>query len=270
MRRRRFMVSAVVLAALGAVAVTGAAARADEQGTYVALGDSYASGVGAGPYEDGACLRSVGRSYPARWAAGHAGGAQQLGLVDRTCAGATIDTVRRDQLAALDARTRWVTVTVGGNDAGFSSTLQQCLQGGDAACHSAARTSIGTMTTRLPGALDGLYGEIRGRAPNARVVVVGYPHLVSRPGAGPACGPLSDGKRGSLNAAADTLAEVIRNRAARHSGFTFVDGRAVFAGHEACSAEPWIHALAQNAAESFHPTADGHQAYADALLAATR
>jgi lysophospholipase L1-like esterase len=268
-RRHQFLVAVVLTAALGGAAAVSATAQADEAHTYVALGDSYASGVGAGPYRDEQCRRSERNSYPAQWVAARTDEAPPPTFVDRTCSGATVADVQRHQLAVLTTGTRWVTVTIGGNDVGFSATLQQCLQGGEAACHTAAQRSIGTMTTMLPGTLDALFGQIRGAAPNAKVYVVGYPRLVAQVGAGRDCGPLTEGERATLNAAADTLAEVIRHRAARQAGFAFIDGRTVFAGHEACSAAPWIHGLRQDAMESFHPTADGYRAYADALREVT-
>lgn len=55
-----------------ALALTGAGiANADSSAAavdYVALGDSYSSGVGAGSYDGSSCKRSS-RAYPALWAA---------------------------------------------------------------------------------------------------------------------------------------------------------------------------------------------------------
>lgn len=75
---RRFRITAYVTSILFAVgvALTGAtAAQASEQAAatgYVALGDSYSSGVGAGSYDSssGSCKRST-KAYPALWAAAH-------------------------------------------------------------------------------------------------------------------------------------------------------------------------------------------------------
>src|SRR6266513_2661495 len=59
-----------------ALALTGTSAAASDQLSgatgYVALGDSYSSGVGAGSYDSGSgsCKRST-RAYPALWAAAH-------------------------------------------------------------------------------------------------------------------------------------------------------------------------------------------------------
>ena len=45
--------------------------------------------------------------------------------------------------------------------------------------------------------------------------------------------------------------------------------RGAFEGHEACTKEPWIHSVGDDISESFHPNADGYEAYAKALLSAT-
>ncbi|MEU4691548.1 SGNH/GDSL hydrolase family protein [Actinoplanes sp. NPDC023714] len=233
---------------------------------YVALGDSYAAGLGAGNYADTSCLVSKDRSYPQLWIDGRDG----LGAtLNNACSGAVINTVATRQLAALNERTGWVTLTVGGNDVGFVAGLQQCLLGSDQSCTQSVTNATGTMEKSLPASLDGLYTKIRDAAPNAKVYVVGYPHLVADPGGGTKC-DLNDARRKILNEASDTLSEVIAAAVAKHPGFTYVDGRIIFAGHEACTKDPWINAVADTVSESFHPNADGYEAYAKVLLNVTR
>src|SRR6188768_1328816 len=91
-----------------------------------ALGDSYASGYGVPPYA--AC----GRSQSAY--AVQLDGRQRIQLDDfAACAGATTTSlVAGGQLAALDADTDLVTLTIGGNDIGWSSAVVACLGGTDA------------------------------------------------------------------------------------------------------------------------------------------
>ena len=277
--KQRWMAAAVVVALTTAgcsgaeetaektVETVQSATAAVEARDYVALGDSYAAGLGAGNYLDTSCLQSRDNSYPQLWA--KAAGATRLGeVVSNACSGATVSTVLGSQLGALDTGTGWVTVTVGGNDAGFVSTLQQCLLGTDQQCAAAVRTATGVIENSLPKSLDGLYSVIRDRAPNARVLVAGYPHLVAAPGKGVNCESLTDARRRTLNTASDALAKVIGERAAAHEGFTFVDVRKAFAGHEACTAQPWINGVGNDLSESFHPNASGYRAYAKALVAA--
>lgn len=235
---------------------------------YVALGDSYAAGLGGGGYTDTSCLQSRDDSYPQLWIDGR--GTDSLGeTVNKACSGAVISSVRDTQLAALTERTGWVTLTVGGNDVGFVAGLQQCVLGSDRTCAQSVRNAVGTMGSKLPGALGALYTEIRQKAPNAEVYVVGYPHLVAGPGDGVPCEAVSDTRRKILNEASDTLSEVIAKAAGAHPGFTYVDVRDAFAGHEACTKDPWIHALGGDLSESFHPTARGYRAYAETLLGVT-
>ena len=81
---------------------------------YVALGDSYSSGVGTRSYlNDGtSCQRSV-YAYPSLIAS-----AKGYALNFRACSGATVADVTNTQLSALSASTAYVTMSVGGNDAG--------------------------------------------------------------------------------------------------------------------------------------------------------
>ena len=90
--------------------------------SYVALGDSYSSGVGTRSYlDDGtSCQRST-YAYPSLVAA-----AQGYALNFRACSGAKIADVTTSQLGALSSATRYVTISVGGNDAGFAGVLTEC------------------------------------------------------------------------------------------------------------------------------------------------
>ena len=95
---------------------------------YVALGDSYAAGTGTGTGAgDGGSARSgCARSadaYPAQWARHHA----TASFAAVTCDGATTSGVISGQLAALSARTSLVSITIGGNDAGFSHVMKTCV-----------------------------------------------------------------------------------------------------------------------------------------------
>lgn len=76
MRLSRFAALTSAFFVTTALALTGASAAASAQlptaTGYVALGDSYSSGVGAGSYDSasGSCKRSS-KAYPALWAAAH-------------------------------------------------------------------------------------------------------------------------------------------------------------------------------------------------------
>ncbi|ANP55076.1 hypothetical protein J2Z21_003446 [Streptomyces griseochromogenes] len=219
---------------------------------YVALGDSYSSGAGAGDYlpSDTRCKRS-GRSFPVLWAEAHK--PPSFGFT--ACNGAGTTDVLEGQLGPLGAGTGLVTVTAGGSDVGFSTAMTTCALGGTSRCLSAVSSARSAMDRALPGNLDRLYSAIRDRAPAARVVVLGYPHLYRLSGS---CAlGLTDSDRAAVNDAVDHLDEVIAERAAGH-GFTYADVRAAFTGHEICSSSPWLHSVDLLAiTESYHPTAPG-------------
>jgi hypothetical protein len=109
------------------------------------------------------------------------------------------------------------------------------------------------MKNTLPGRLDSLYGKVRAKAPGARVVVLGYPHLYKIVSV---CVGLSNTKRTALNGAADVLDGVVKAAAGR-AGFTWSDVRDEFSGHELCSGDDWLHAVPIGS--SYHPTAKGHR-----------
>ncbi|MFC9975861.1 SGNH/GDSL hydrolase family protein [Spirillospora sp. NPDC127200] len=253
---RAFLVGVLVG---GSMIVTGTA-RADGA-EYVALGDSYSSGAGAGYYEPGGCRRSA-NAYPRLLAQ-----ARKTSLAFVACSGATTDSVRASQLAPLEASTSLVSITVGGNDAGFGRVMETCVLRSTAACTTAVDQSRVFMRDSLPARLDGVYGAIRREAPNARVIVLGYPRLYTRTAS---CVGLNATKRTALNQAADELNEVIDDAAAR-TGFVFSDVRDEFDGHELCSGQGWITAVTVPLADSYHPTAIGHAlGYMPAILSSLR
>ncbi|GGX10772.1 SGNH/GDSL hydrolase family protein [Streptomyces lomondensis] len=255
MRRSRLVVFVSSLLLAVATALTGAAtAQASSlaaTGGYVALGDSYSSGVGAGSYisSSGDCKRST-KAYPYLWAA-----AQSPATFDFTaCSGARTGDVLSGQLGPLSAATALVSVTVGGNDAGFADVMTTCVTQSDSACVSRINTARAYVDSTLPGKLDSVYAAIRSKAPNARVVVLGYPRFYKL---GTTCLGLSETKRKAINDASDHLNTAIGKRAADH-GFTFGDVRGIFTGHEICSADSWLHSVNWlNIGESYHPKAAG-------------
>ncbi|GAB2691982.1 SGNH/GDSL hydrolase family protein [Kitasatospora kifunensis] len=224
---------------------------------YVALGDSYAAGAAAGSYDpaSGDCLRST-RAYPALWAAAHPGGA----FTDRACYGATTEDVRTGQLPQLPPGTGEVTLTVGGNDLGFSDAVVDCLQPltTEGKCTAALDHGAQLLRDTLPGRYDQLLNAIEQAAPGARLVVTGYPHLLQAKAAG-ACWAGTEARRTRFNQLTDQVDELIQRQAAAHHA-KFADPRAAFEGHGVCApaGAEWITGIVLlNLQESFHPTVDG-------------
>jgi lysophospholipase L1-like esterase len=246
-----------VLATLAAAAVcalaTAAPASAQSSVHYVALGDSYSSGVGAGSYtsSSGSCDRST-NAYSQLWNNANA----PATYVSVACSGATTSSVISTQLSALSSATTLVSITVGGNDVGFSSTMETCVLSSTAKCVAAIQAGEAKVTSQLPGELNSVLGDIKADAPNARVVVLDYPELydLSRSST---CIGLSTTDRTDLNQAADQLDAAIQAAAGRY-GDTFADVRSAFAGHEICDSGSWLHSVnILDITESYHPTASG-------------
>ncbi|MFJ8886620.1 SGNH/GDSL hydrolase family protein [Streptomyces sp. NPDC102402] len=256
MSLRRTAGAAVLALALASAAVPASASSSAAAGVnYVALGDSYASGTGAGSYSDVACTRSR-NAYPALWADAN----DPDSFAFAACGGAKIPDVLSDQVDELDEDTTLVSLSIGGNDSGFASTMLSCQYSTQSACERALKTAGEYVVNELPGELDSLYATVRDRAPHAEVVIIGYPHLYKEGGL--CLGGLSSAKRSAVNDGSDLLNETIADRA-QAAGFAFADGRPAFAGHEICTSDAWI------SSTNVHPTAEGHEsAYLPAFGAA--
>ena len=124
----------------------------------------------------------------------------------------------------------------------------------DSTCLSRIATAKAYVDSTLPGKLDSVYTAIRTRAPNAHVVVLGYPRFYRL---GTTCIGLSETKRKAINDASDHLNSAIAARA-RAYGYTFGDVRTTFSGHEICSGNSWLHSVDWlNIGNSYHPKAPG-------------
>jgi lysophospholipase L1-like esterase len=270
-------VACVTIAAPGARAATPATTRLPG---YVALGDSFTSGPGlavqlgatTGPSAPPACLRSSD-NYPSL-----AARALRLSLRDASCAGATTADLTGSQgagipaqLSALRPSTALVSLGIGGNDIGFATVAADCVSatpwggtrvGWSCRAHytaggvdrlAAAVRAAGVRVTRV-------LGQIRARAPHARVFVVGYPAIVPPTGAG--CWP-------RLPFAVDDLTylrgveadlDAILAADATAAGDTYVDTATPSAAHNACApaSARWVEPLLfASGAYPLHPSAAG-------------
>jgi hypothetical protein len=205
---RLAMAGALGGSALLAAAVPRAGASGPLSGaTYVALGDSYASGEGLSPYQAGTavasgpeqnqCHRSVTQAY-----ADLSPPVVLPNVTDRAfwaCAGATVDDMEAvppqsgpdeqhgqvEQLSTVGPSTEWITLSIGGNDVGFSAITDACIEAvvngsvdrfSPVTCSQQLATSEGELAA-LGTSLESLYGQLLTRAPAARLVVVGYPRV---------------------------------------------------------------------------------------------
>jgi lysophospholipase L1-like esterase len=229
------------------------------QPTYVDLGDSYAAGVGTRVYyNDGtSCDRSPDAYGPL------IAKARSYALSFEACNSATTTDVINNQLGPLNSSTNFVTITIGGNDAGFTTVIVDCA-GFYFPCQSAINNANSFIQNQLPGALDKTYADIRSRAPNAHVLVLGYPHLFTSTGATCNFDALTSAHEKELNQTADLLDSVISARATAH-GFTYVDPRNAFLPHEVCSSSEWLNGLSWPITDSFHPNVSGQAEFASLI-----
>jgi lysophospholipase L1-like esterase len=247
-------VLAASLAAVYSAAPAAGAATVSNPVRYVALGDSYSSGTGAGNYlVSGADCQRSANAYSRLWARAN----RPSSYRSVACAGATTSSVLATQLEAVRASTSLVSITVGGNDVGFGTVMTVCVLAPASACRQAVRAAERRITGQLPRQLDRVLAAITAAAPQARVVVLDYPQLydLSR-SAG--CAGLTGTARTALNAAADALDSQLQAAAARH-GDVFADVRQAFSSHQLCDPGSWLHPVDLfDLADSYHPTAAGH------------
>ena len=252
-RRPLRLALAAATAATAALSLVLTAAPAGASTTnYVAMGDSYSSGLGAGNYSGGSCDRSS-HAYAQLWATANT----PASFAFVACSGATTTDVINNQLSALSSATTLVSITIGGNDVGFSSVMETCVLSSTSTCVNAVNQAEAQARSQLPGALSTLFGDISARAPNATVVVMGYPEFydLSRSSG---CIGLSTNDRIALDGGADVLDSVIQAATAGRARFVYAEVRPAFAGHEICDSNSWLHSVDWfNLGDSYHPTASG-------------
>ena len=266
--------------------VTGPPAPLGEGVDYVALGDSYSAGplVGTVRSDPTVCGRST-TNYPAylsEWL-------QVASYRDVTCSGAQTRDVRRPQRSfdqvevpaqadALSADTDLVTIGLGGNDFGIFGALSGCASDQPAgpqlqaecqtlfADSEAAAAFVGK-AKRVESRLTRSLRVIARRAPDAQVVVVGYPRLMPPSGTCPAAVLTAEGV-GFANQVARTLNASLKG-AADKSGAAFVDLTGPSTGHDVCAkAEAWINGpeVKMGEAAPFHPLLKGMRGAATAVF----
>jgi hypothetical protein len=239
---------------LAAVLLFGPAAGHAWGVRYVALGDSYSSGTGTRAYYDSACERSV-YSYPYLVHNAH----PAWKFLHAACRGAKTGDVIDTQSAPLTSGTRWVTYTIGGNDAGFSGVIAECAQPSwSSNCAGAVDSAQAYIKHTLPLRLDRVNDEIESRSPKATVVVLSYPRLFM----GEDCNAgtfFSPEEQKRLNTTANMLRNKLKAAATRAgTDFVFKDAVGPFIGHAICDPVEWVNGLANPVAESFHPNRLGH------------
>lgn len=250
----------------------------------VSLGSSFAAGPGVEPVVDKAAMRS-GRNY-AHLVATRLGAT----LVDATVSGATTATILHQrqrvttrvfapQIESVHAGTDLVTVTAGGNDLGYLGGVLGTALLGHLAGWWLSRPVANLIRGRRvlkpvtqeqqEAATDGLVRIVEGvraRAPEARVVLVDYLPIFTDLTTGRTGVPMTGSEMEHFRGVAASLSAAYAE-ASRRSGADLVPASVYGHDHGAGSPEPWVNVLRVKAlGSSFHPTAAGMQAVADAIL----
>jgi lysophospholipase L1-like esterase len=272
---------ALTLAAL-ALLCGWAAAQAKAAANYVALGDSYAAGpLIPNQLSPLGCLKSD-HNY-AHLAAPSIG----LTLRDPTCSGATTADMTQTQSVefgsnppqfnSLDGETKVVSLTIGGNDIGFSEVAESCITLNpfstpckdkyDAGGHDQLAERIEQTAPKVAAVLQGIHS----RSPDARVFVVNYPAIFPETGFG--CWPqepIGFGDVPYLRSTEQRLDQMLATQAAAN-GATLVDWYKASIGHDSCKSQStrWVEPLIPGElAAPIHPNQAGMQGAATALVAA--
>lgn len=267
--------SATAVLAAGMLAWVGGTAVASSASppplNYVALGDSYTAGAGILPLSTSIsplCLQST-LNYPHLVAA-----AEGWNLQDVSCSGATSADMTTSQYPgvgpqfnALSGSTDVVTVGIGGNDNDlFLSALVDCgivdiadfLDIGSPCEDLYGNTFANDVSSDAPTIGSVLQG-IHGHAPDARVLVVGYPDILPQSGNCYPSMPLTTGDTAYLNGVEKDLNAMLATEA-EANGDTFVDTYTPSIGHDACTSPSvrWVNPIiATNGGISVHPDPAG-------------
>jgi len=259
-----------------------ASGSAPRSWVWAALGDSFASGEGStqsGGWSD-ACHRSS-TAYADQAADQLRRDGDQVRLTMAACTGATTAALTSSfkgqppQIDAVGPGTNLVTVTMGGNDAGFVELVAGCIL-------STRNCPPGDWSQRLTALDASLASMVEAilddgdLVAGARIVLVGYPQLLpeDRP-----CPPFSDASRTAGRRIIADIDATIAAVAARfgNRGVEMLDPTTSkrWVGHEACPAAgkaAFVNPLSFSLASGtpLHPNEAGHGAYAADLVALLR
>jgi lysophospholipase L1-like esterase len=271
------LVSRVRVAVVAGVAALALAGTAHAAPRYVALGDSFAAGpLIPLPLPPLGCLKSSNNySHIAQ---------RRLGFAefrDATCSGAETDDMTQPQnvspgpnppqFDALSADTALVTLTIGGNDIGFSGLAEDCvsiLPFGSPCRDRYVRGGQDEISRRIAETapkVDAVLDGIRVRSPQARVLVVNYSAIVPHTGRG--CYPRMPVARGDvpwLREKHEELNAMLARQAAAN-GAGVVDVYAASVGRDACASASvrWVEPYVPSTlAAPLHPNLAGMRAMA--------
>jgi hypothetical protein len=177
---------------------------------------------------------------------GHTGNQPQNGMMTQLDSG------------FLDANTTVVSLSIGGNDIKFGPVFQTCIGAAILNVSCAATPILGETIgvkdatlnrthNEVPTSISVILAEIHKKAPNAKIVLMGYPKLFE---SGSACVGINDSERGWLNQVADDLATAMSSGVTAYKAAnptapasTFANPASAFSGRNLCAANTMVNAL---------------------------
>jgi len=273
---------------------------------YVALGDSYSSGEGVLPFQGGTDVDNVNTCHRSYYAysqvVARASNSLSLGAGGfYACSGAETKHIQDvaqwnegTQLSHLNASTKVVTLTIGGNDIGFVDFGTACVAGTCDFSSGIYTTTVNKIYNELPAKLIDTYKKILAAAPNAQVYVLDYPQVAPIKQADdpddPRCSYLRFSGDGNtwedaraardivdrLNTMIGQKVDDVRQLSTDNHRLHYIDVNkpdSPFAGHTVCAApgESYFNNIDEwvgHPAYALHPNERGQQAYADLATAA--
>lgn len=221
----------------------------------VALGDSFMAGIGAGRYSVSDGCRRSDRSFANRFAR-----KRGATLIDLSCPGGTLSQVAQS-IDQIPRNSGVVLIQVGGNDIGFVNLAGSCLIASHATCQSAIRAA----RAQLPGFVTRLRAQIkriRSAAPDADIVVLGYPRLIHSP---LQCAHLLTGDRTQLMTAIQRDLDRALWRGTPSTA-EFIDWPRSVDQRSLCAQDPWYALPGEQIDDLLHPTARATSAMARHLI----
>lgn len=164
-------------------------------------------------------------------------------------------------MSEIPPETDLVTLTIGGDDTGFSEVLTNCFVRNcvDSGRLDEARRLV---SRRLPGPLARAYASVEARMPaEAELVVMGYPRLLPNSRQEEDCGWLRSRERRLIYQLGARLNQTIA-AAALTAGARYVDVVDALDGHELCTTnKSWIFPVGlRGGQQRGHPIGEGQRA----------
>lgn len=279
---KKYFIGAIVVAALVLVAIvllrdsgnSSTVTSTKPTKLYVAMGDSVAAGVGLKDDSDASACNRTNQAYPNQVAA-----TLHYTVKNLACSGATLSAgilgkqdvnnlLVTSQLQQLFLRPKpdLVTLTIGANDAHWTSLLTKCYTAvcGTTADQAAVVADLATVSSNIRSALTQIQAHYGSTPP--RVIVTGYHQVFPSANVNVSnCSDVTGIDAAELAWGRQLQSSIDETIKQATSSFSFVSFAAIqFAGHELCTPDSWVQGLADK--QPYHPTQAGQAAFARSII----